>query len=50
MGNRVTKGKENIFEDLGFEPDEAANLKIRADFILDLPYSAVKPLSIRSGI
>ena len=32
----MEKGKENIFEDLGFEPEEAANLKIRADLILDL--------------
>ncbi len=33
---KVTVGKENIFEDLGFEPEEAANLKIRADLMLDL--------------
>ncbi len=32
----MEKGKENIFEDLGFEPEEAANLKIRADLVLDL--------------
>lgn len=36
MNYRVTKGQNNIFEDLGFEPVEAANLKIRADLILDL--------------
>ena len=36
MNNQVTKAQENIFEDLGFEPEEAANLKIRADLILDL--------------
>ena len=33
---KVKVGKENIFEDLGFEPEEAANLKIRADLMLDL--------------
>ena len=33
---KLTVGKENIFEDLGFEPEEAANLKIRADLMLDL--------------
>ena len=33
---QMIKGQDNIFEDLGFEPDEAANLKIRADLILDL--------------
>lgn len=32
----MEKGKENIFEDLGFESEEAANLKLRADLILDL--------------
>lgn len=36
MSHQVTKGHNNVFEDLGFEPDEAANLKIRADLILDL--------------
>ena len=36
MNNQIIKSKENIFEDLGFEPDEAANLKIRADLIIDL--------------
>ena len=36
MSNRVIKGQDNIFEDLGFEPVEAANLKIRTDLILDL--------------
>ncbi|NEP47910.1 MAG: XRE family transcriptional regulator [Moorea sp. SIO3C2] len=33
---QLTIGKENLFEDLGFEPEEAANLKIRADLMLDL--------------
>ena len=36
MKEQIIKGQDNIFEDLGFEPEEAANLKIRADLILDL--------------
>lgn len=32
----VIKGSSNIFEDLGFDSQEAANLKIRADLMLDL--------------
>jgi predicted XRE-type DNA-binding protein len=34
--SNVTKGSSNIFEDLGFESQEATNLKIRADLMLDL--------------
>lgn len=33
---QVTQGSNNVFEDLGFEAEEAANLKIRADLLLDL--------------
>lgn len=29
-------GSENIFEDLGFDPEKAMNLKVRADLMLDL--------------
>ena len=32
----IVKGSSNIFEDLGFEKEEAINLKIRADLMLDL--------------
>lgn len=32
----VELGSENVFEDLGFESEEAMNLKIRADLMLDL--------------
>ncbi len=32
----VTQGKDNVFEDLGFSVAEAANLKVRADLMLDL--------------
>ncbi len=34
--SNVIKSSSNIFEDLGFEDQEAANLKIRADLMLDL--------------
>ena len=33
---QVIHGSENVFEDLGFEAEEAANLKVRADLMLDL--------------
>lgn len=33
---KVRLGNDNIFEDLGFEAEEALNLKIRADLMLDL--------------
>jgi predicted XRE-type DNA-binding protein len=33
---RVVHGSDNVFEDLGFDAEEAANLKVRADLILDL--------------
>ncbi|VEP16918.1 Helix-turn-helix domain protein [Hyella patelloides LEGE 07179] len=36
MNNQIVQSQDNIFDDLGFEPDEAANLKIRSDLILDL--------------
>ena len=32
----INQGKDNIFEDLGFDKSEAANLKIRADLMLAL--------------
>ena len=32
----ILQGSSNIFEDLGFDTQEAANLKIRADLMLDL--------------
>ena len=36
MNNSIIKGQDNVFDDLGFNSEEAANLKIRADLILDL--------------
>ena len=35
-GRQATHGSDNVFEDLGFEVEEAANLKVRADLMLDL--------------
>jgi predicted XRE-type DNA-binding protein len=32
----VTQSSKNVFEDLGFEPEEALNLKIRADLMLNI--------------
>lgn len=32
----VTQGRNNVFEDLGFAPEEALNLKIRADLMLNI--------------
>ncbi len=32
----VTQGSGNVFEDLGFDIEEAANLKVRADLMIDL--------------
>ncbi len=35
-GRQVIHGSDNVFEDVGFEAVEAANLKVRADLMLDL--------------
>ncbi len=32
----ITRGSDNVFEDLGFEPKEAEELKQQADLMLDL--------------
>ena len=33
---KFIQGSDNVFEDLGFDREEAANLKIRADLMIDL--------------
>lgn len=33
---QVTKGSDNVFEDLGFSATEAMNLKIRTDLMIEL--------------
>jgi predicted XRE-type DNA-binding protein len=35
MKSKVT-GTDNVFEDLGFDPAEAANLKIRSELMLEI--------------
>ena len=32
----ITQGSSNVFEDLGFAPEEALNLRIRADLMLNI--------------
>lgn len=32
----VVLGSDNVFEDLGFDTEEATNLKVRTDLMLDL--------------
>jgi predicted XRE-type DNA-binding protein len=34
--SNLTKGSDNVFKDLGFGDEEAANLKIRADLMISL--------------
>ena len=36
QANKVIQGGANVFEDLGFAPEEALNLKIRADLMLNI--------------
>jgi len=36
MAGQITKSSGNVFQDLGFEKEEASNLKIRADLIMIL--------------
>lgn len=33
---KFIQGSDNVFQDLGFDTEEAANLKIRADLMIDL--------------
>ena len=35
-GIQVTHGSDNVFKDVGFAAEEAANLKVRADLLLDI--------------
>jgi predicted XRE-type DNA-binding protein len=36
MMTNITKGSGNVFEDLGFDPHEAADLQLRTDLMLKL--------------
>ena len=33
---KIEEGSDNVFEDLGFDAEEATSLKIRSDLMLDL--------------
>ena len=36
MGTRMRRGKANVFQDLGFDPEESENLRVRADLMIEL--------------
>ncbi|MEP6780328.1 MAG: helix-turn-helix transcriptional regulator [Gemmatimonadaceae bacterium] len=36
MAIKITRGCGNVFADLGFAPDEAANLQLRSDLMIKL--------------
>lgn len=36
MTSKVTRGSGNVFVDLGFSPEESANLQLRSDLIVQL--------------
>ena len=38
---KVTQCSNNVFEDLGFDAEEAISLKVRADLMLDLKLSLI---------
>ncbi len=36
MAVKIRRGSSNVFRDLGFPPDEAENLHVRADLMIEL--------------
>ena len=36
MGIKIRRGSGNVFTDLGFAPDDAANLQLRSDLMIQL--------------
>lgn len=36
MGINIRRGSGNVFKDLGFAPDAAANLQLRSDLMIQL--------------
>ena len=36
MAIKMQRGSDNVFADLGFPPDEAANLQLRSDLMIQL--------------
>ena len=36
MATKIRRGSDNVFTDLGFDPEEAEHLRIRADLMVEL--------------
>ena len=36
MATRIRRSSGNVFRDLGFDPDEAENLRVRSDLMVEL--------------
>ncbi len=36
MDTKMRRGKANVFQDLGFDPEESENLRVRADLMIEL--------------
>ena len=36
MATRIQESSGNVFSDLGFEPEEALNLRVRSDLIIEI--------------
>ncbi len=36
MGTRMRRAKANVFQDLGFDPEESENLLVRSDLMIEL--------------
>jgi predicted XRE-type DNA-binding protein len=36
MGTKMRRAKANVFQDLGFDPEESENLRVRADLMIEL--------------
>lgn len=43
MRLKVTRSSGNVFRDLGFSPEEAEHLKVRADLMIQLQKSIASP-------
>ncbi len=36
MATRMRRAKANVFQDLGFDPEESENLRVRSDLMIEL--------------
>ncbi|MFC1530628.1 helix-turn-helix domain-containing protein [Gemmatimonadota bacterium] len=36
MDTKMRRGKANVFQDLGFDPEESENLRVRGDLMIEL--------------